>query len=397
MFVFKKDPALPVLALLCYIALIPCTLFCAAHLALVVLMCVLALTVMLVELVAMVDRQVAPNDVTDSHSLVHDVVVVARVLCTTLLPAALATFGGASFFLVVAMGPVAENCKVASLPLLAKQGFVSFACTDGFVLPDLQVGVPAWQDLPAERRRLGDTRGGELGGDVDGKGVWTASASEGDRLGFVMPVFDSRRSFDDGKPLAAWAVKAGQPVRRSDCDDGRLTGTCGIFASRLQASWSGYPAPRFFGKPWGFNITHFSASQMRRASRLWAELRGLKERDELPAETDQAFIIVEPARAYFGPAYPALCVVLSLFGLGLLDRLGAAADSRALYADTKRVEPSYAHRLVQQQGPPPEAGLAETLSGFWNDPLNTSRASAALQRTLEMRSGPEAPGADHAN
>merc|ERR1719198_1466562 len=117
----------------------------------------------------------------------------------------LATFGGASFFAVTQMGSVAESCSVAQLRDLAQAGYVSYACSDGYIPVDVQIHLPAWKERGAGRR---------LRSEVEGLG----NTDELRNHGFLAPIYTSHQAYHDGEEPVAFAVKVGSPVRPSICN-----------------------------------------------------------------------------------------------------------------------------------------------------------------------------------
>lgn len=314
----RPELTLPLITCASYVIFIPLTIYSALHPALIILMCAAGLAVAGCEVLMMVDRHVAPSTGTRKtiaspwYVLVQEILQITRVLSTTIVPILLATFGGASFVVVMQMQNFADQCSVTDLAMLSKADFMGFGCTDGVVAVSLQLGMPAWGDQPMEeRRRLSE--------------AVTVGESEGDRWGFIAPIFQSDEAFLNNAPPVAWAVKAGTPIRRSICDDdSALPGTCGFFAAPLKESWRKFPAPAKFGEGWGFNITHFSREEMADAI---AEVRRRNPHRNLGDEMEEpVFVVAESIRQYFGLAYSCLWVLATLLCIGLIDRLTSAFE-----------------------------------------------------------------------
>jgi hypothetical protein len=390
-----------------------------------------------------------------ARGIFRDLVQAARFLSTTLLPMILASFMGASFLVTATwFGTSADNCSVQQLSHLEVEGFTHFACRDGFVAVDMQVGVPAWEmdksaPMKLERRLdefilpsasgsasleqkftvgeatahatheeglkpqpIGVTNGitNPLEAAVPHKGLkplpvgatnseqattslpfdcnadfttsykllegrwsvakrsWccthaqrgcptvapnappgqanpsqttvtttlkdlavsvrTVNRSSGNRFGFAAPIYTSLAAFEKGDAPVAWAVKGGSPVKRSVCDENRgMPGTCGLFAMKIQKRWQRFlVSPEWFGKSWGFNITHFSHNQMIEAA-LEVVRQNPHQNLTVPG-VSPTFVVAEDVRQYFGIAYTLLWVVSALLVLGLLDRLVTLFDSK---------------------------------------------------------------------
>lgn len=251
--------------------------------------------------------------------------------------------------------------------MLEAAGFARFACVDGFIGVDLQSGVPAWSSSTARHQSSSTARdqtklrgltsssvqlernagsapmnaslvhsGGStpflVTAKMDQQGILDSQAvtrSADQYLGFAAPIYESLASFEAGDEPVAWAVKAGSPVKRSVCDNNLgLPGTCGMFVLGLQKRWSRFLlAPEWFGKSWGFNITHFSQEQMRLAVN---QIRHRNPAKNLTGPGELTFVVAEDVRQYFGNAYSALWVVFSLVTLGFLDRLIGLLDMEPL-------------------------------------------------------------------
>jgi len=355
---FKKEWGLPLGALGAYALFIPCLLLCSANMQLAMLAAALGLAVIVCDLALTVERYILPNEVLEARSgevpLLLDLVVVLRVLSTTLAPGIMASFGGASFLALTSFGHLAEGCQVADLPRLAMEGYTAFACHDGFVHVGMQTTGAAWENHPAGSRGLG----------------------------YVAPIFTSRDAFAAGDAPVAWAVKAGSRVRQSICDDLAMQ-TCGFFAGRLQEEWNKFPAFSRFGQAWGYNITHFSADNMLKAVE---DLRTDPEHPLPRASTEvagqEAFVVAEGPTEYFGIASPLLYVTYTLLAVGLLDRISAAAHGRVLAMEEEgNLATDYDQLVLQGFSDVPAAaaeagqvnGLWAQVDAFWNDPLNTSK------------------------
>jgi len=322
-------------------------------------MVVTGFVAVIAKIASRVDRFVSPNEVIDHRAvrapILQEMVSVIWVVSTTVFPGILASFGGGSFVFGQMVQPVAQDCRVAELPGLAMQGFGGFACRDGFIAVDMQISVEAWQDLPEEDRGLG----------------------------FVAPIFQSRAAAATGAAPVAWAAKAGSRVRDSWCDSGYGFGgggTCGLFAEKLEGSWSGFIAPKLnFGQAWGFNITHFPIRTMLNASTK------LRQAHAWPANMAvggvETFVVAENFVEYFGQANAWLYVTLTLLAVGCLDRLYIYTDSR-VWEQKEDSRANYEGMIVQtvDHHAPSDAGLFDQVSGFWNDPLSTKKIESLSER-----------------
>jgi len=165
--------------------------------------------------------------------------------------------------------------------------------------------------------------------------VHTIGNSKGNRFGFAAPIYTSLAAFEKGDFPVAWAVKAGSPVKRSVCDENRgMPGTCGLFAMKIQKRWQRFlVSPEWFGKAWGFNITHFSYNQMVSAVLQVTH----SHKDKNLTTPNPTFVVAEDVRQYFGIAYTLLWVVTALLVLGVLDRLVTLFDSKPSLAVTDEI------------------------------------------------------------
>eukprot|EP00419_Tripos_fusus_P055039 CAMPEP_0172800352 /NCGR_PEP_ID=MMETSP1075-20121228/2532_1 /TAXON_ID=2916 /ORGANISM="Ceratium fusus, Strain PA161109" /LENGTH=530 /DNA_ID=CAMNT_0013638245 /DNA_START=76 /DNA_END=1668 /DNA_ORIENTATION=- len=148
----------------------------------------------------------------------------------------------------------------------------------------------------------------------------TVGKSEGNRFGFVAPIYVSLDSFEAGDGPVLWAVKAGSPVKRSNCrNDVRILRTCGMFALRLQDEWGQLPGPpHWFGRRWGLNISHFSKEQMLAARR--EVIRRFPDLN-LTGIGETTFVVAEDAQQYFARSFCNLWVAAALMILGFMDRI----------------------------------------------------------------------------
>jgi len=345
--------------------------------------------------------------------LCRDVMHVMRLAFTILFPMLVVSFDDASFILAALsqyISPSADACSVRQLPQLDAASVMNFACVDGFIAVDLQIGIPAWggasperaghmlsqsmatvhRSVPgyspvSDRRPMYDSRRLKMAslmhggtrhtpvhrsthglhiipsallpglhrpqrngpGEADGD-QWTSpdhptqsakpqspavvaaearafnshtlGKSKGNRFGFVAPIYESLESFEEGDGPVAWAVKAGSPVKRSLCrNDVRVHMTCGMFALRLQDKWRHLPGPpEWFGRRWGFNISHFSEEQMLVArNAVISRFPALN----LSSNAKPTFVVAEDAQQYFGRSFCSLWVAATLMTLGFMDRV----------------------------------------------------------------------------
>mmetsp|Transcript_116582 Transcript_116582/g.376358 ORF Transcript_116582/g.376358 Transcript_116582/m.376358 type:complete len:444 (+) Transcript_116582:52-1383(+) len=409
---FEREWHIPCLALAIYVAFVPLTILCAVHWAIGGLMWAAGLASALLESVMWVERRIEPIEdtrklaSTPCQFVMRDVAQGVRLLTTTILPILLASFQGASFIVAATQtGHRAEGCSVTQLRQFADAGFSSFSCSDGFIAVDMQLGVPAWSAGTSEGRQLSSLSGAtaaalpgarrELLGrpgigslDSPDQRARTVGESEGQRFGFVAPVFASTSAFIRGEQPVAWAVKAGSPVKRSVCDDSLgMPGTCGFFALKLQEHWARFlVAPSWFGMSWGFNITHFTVAEMMMGVET---LRWKYPKANLTEPGHPIFIVAEDVRQYFGSAYSWLWVVLTLLGVGLLDRLVAVFDKQAL---AEGATSEYNEMVIQTAFPLPEKarGILEEAGEVWNDNLNTREietVSSSFHNTLAFTPG----------
>lgn len=261
-----------------------------------------------------------------------------------------ASFGGGAFAGLSLLWSVAEDCSVVQLRMLATggTGSVAFACHDGYIPVDTQLGVDSWHPTV---------------------GTW-ASAN-------VAPIYTDRGAFERGDEPVVWAVKAGSFVQRSVCDTHykvwSATGTCGFFTSRLRNKWTNVAAPIRFGESWGFNITHVTIVSMADAVNEYRVRNNM-----LPPVFEDTFVVAEGFAQYFGTAIPLFYVMCTLFAVGFLDHVVHVTDARTLETDSEEVD--YAGFVFQQVEP--ISGIEEGTSlwsqadGFWNDPLKTDPKSA---------------------
>eukprot|EP00931_Biecheleriopsis_adriatica_P009684 TRINITY_DN110756_c0_g1_i1.p1 TRINITY_DN110756_c0_g1~~TRINITY_DN110756_c0_g1_i1.p1 ORF type:complete len:447 (+),score=85.81 TRINITY_DN110756_c0_g1_i1:56-1342(+) len=294
------------------------------------------------------------------HRLGHDMVQLARSLCTTLVPACLAYFGGGAFYIAARIQPTAYGCSVADLADLARAGYFSFACKDGYVAADVQVGVPAWKTrkeiaiLNPERESEEAERVAEnialrrhtFGGrrlQGDESPVKLLGRSPTDRYGFAAPIYTSQQALQRNELPVAWAVKAGQPVRWSQCPDSdNFLKTCGIFAEKFWHQWRDISIVPEFGSSWGMNITHFHPKNMLHAEHAVKSLFPARHISWSPHAT---FIIAEAPQEYFGSACTCFWIAVSLLCLGSFDRI-----ARCLYQSVEACAPSEpAFKVVAQE------------------------------------------------
>jgi len=452
----------PFLVAVLYAAFVPATLFCALHWSLFILTWVLGICIFVLSgLVWVVERQSATSHWKDQAicGLCRDATQFVRLAFTILFPMFLVFFEGTSCLVGVVLEKLskgADPCSVRQLSHLEATAYMRFACADGFIAVDLQMGVPAWSGPVSQseqqqaisgwfshrlvhtihRHEDEDSGGGGGGSSVgslsssgaassnDGQNWFpteappkmrspavveaeaatvsshTVGKSEGNRFGFVAPVYVSFEDFEAGEGPVAWAVKAGQPVRRSHCpDDTGIHRTCGMFALRLQKQWASLPrTPDWFGRRWGFNITHFSYEQMLHARE---ELINRYPDLNLTGLSKPTFVVAEDVQQYFGRSYSVLWVVISLLMLGFMDRIVSMFSARSWtdYTQVNGVEPedmeedfptrrpfndacvqdkpdllAVKHATVLREATPPEPvpSLIEEARQFWMDALGTA-------------------------
>jgi len=214
-------------------------------------------------------------------------------------------------------------------------------------------------------------------------------------------VYESFSHLEAGEGPVAWAVKAGQPVKRSHCpDDVGIHRTCGMFALRLQNRWRSFSTtPDWFGQGWGFNITHFSYDQMLDARE---KLIGRYPDLNLTGFSEPTFVVAEDVQEYFGRSYSILWVVMSLLIMGLMDRIVGLFSSRSVmdYEEVNSLETDDTAEYLQPRRPfndacitdgpldlpdaailadvtpsEPARGMLEEARQFWLDSLGTRSAS----------------------
>eukprot|EP00931_Biecheleriopsis_adriatica_P006891 TRINITY_DN108234_c0_g1_i1.p1 TRINITY_DN108234_c0_g1~~TRINITY_DN108234_c0_g1_i1.p1 ORF type:complete len:444 (+),score=58.71 TRINITY_DN108234_c0_g1_i1:84-1415(+) len=335
-------------AMLLYCAVIPLAVLCSLRYV-AVPMFLIGILVIILDVVSMSRKDRYKDFTTSYHRLLHDFAQLSRSLGTTLLPMTLAYFGGASFYMVSLMQGTASGCRVAELSKLAESGYLSFACVDGYVAADLQVGVPAWKNegeisqlhpdqemmaVVAEHHILGGRRLAH----IEPMPLIIGNSPER-RYGFVAPIFTSEQAYYRNEQPVAWAVKAGQPVRWSECDDNEgLLKTCGLFAHKLWTSWEGTSVVPNFGASWGFNITHFHPQNMLHARNLARQKFPDKN---LGSELHDTFVVAEAPEEYFGPAYPLFWITVTLLCLGFFDHC-----SRGLYNSIEECRREEPHLLL---------------------------------------------------
>jgi len=468
---------LPVIAAVLYVAFVPITLFCALHWTLFILTWILGICIFVLSGLVWVLQRHSTSPHWKDHAICgvcRDATQFVRLAFTILFPMFLVFFEGTSFLVAVTLeilSKEADPCSVGQLAQLEATGFMRFACVDGFVAVDLQMGVPAWSGPVNERKQQQAISGwflhsshhhssihrhhkhhnaGRTGAKIasqqgalhnkhfppsagatastnDGD-VWsfptalppkkmspavveaeatasrshTVGTSEGNRFGYVAPVYVTFEAFEAGEGPVAWAVKAGQPVKRSHCPhDPGIHRTCGMFALRLQQQWASLPrTPDWFGQRWGFNITHFSHEQM-----LDAREEMIKRYPDLNLTGSGAptFVVAEDAQQYFGRSYSVFWVVISLLTLGFMDRIVNMFSARPMDYDNAGVQPgdmeedlptrrpfndacvqdsptdllAVKHATILPEVAPPEPvpSLMEEARQFWVDALGTRSAS----------------------
>lgn len=274
--------------------------------------------------------------------LLHDLTQVLRILATSLLPMMLLTVGGAGFVLKLAMLPRYDACNVQQLQEIAAQGhsFSSFACDDGFVATNMQLGAPAW------------------------KGSHVVH-SDFQHLAFAAPVFDDQQALIDGKAPVAWAVKAGRPVKTSQCQDSRgAIGLCGFFQDPLKVALSNLSSPIIDGESFGLNITHANRDDFLAAIVL---VQRKYPKANLPLDPTTVLVVVETIQEYFGTAYSFAWVTATLFGIGILDRVNGL-----LGYDTPEENQGPKYQKMHRQDEPSDhtGDMISELASFWADPLN---------------------------
>eukprot|EP00931_Biecheleriopsis_adriatica_P053893 TRINITY_DN31654_c0_g1_i2.p1 TRINITY_DN31654_c0_g1~~TRINITY_DN31654_c0_g1_i2.p1 ORF type:complete len:520 (+),score=80.23 TRINITY_DN31654_c0_g1_i2:85-1644(+) len=341
-----EDDNLPTFSMVLYLVLIPLVI-CCAHRYVVGPMLVLGSVMIVIDVNAMVTKDKHKEFMTPIHRLLHDIFQLMRSLGTTMLPMALAYFGGASFYLTTELAKTALDCSVAELPRLVDSGYTAFACRDGYVAADVQVGVPAWKSLheismlhphkdavqgivahSIEVNRFGGRR---LEGFAE-EGPVLLGHSPTNRYGYVAPIYTSHEAFIQNQSPVAWAVKAGSPVRWSECSDRKgLMKTCGMFAAKLWKDWRDASIIPGFGSAWGYNITHFHPTNMLHARN---QARKHFASIDLGHEVNDTFVVAEAVDEYFGPAYPYFWITVTLLGLGLVDRC-----SKSMYSALEECKP----------------------------------------------------------
>jgi len=452
----QKMRRLAVMVAMLYAAFVPMSLLCSLHWTLFILTWILGIcSFVLSGLVWMVERHNANPHWKEQVicGVCRDATQFVRLAFTILFPMFLAFFEGTSFLVGLSMETLsqrADPCSVRQLSQLDATGYMQFACADGFIAVDLQLGVPAWGTAVSQREqrqalsglfmhRMGrhvihrqphkEDSGDEGSGIDDGGGgggheggsdskpsspdVVEAEATEwkthnvgeskGNRFGYVAPLYESFAHFEAGEGPVAWAVKAGQPVKRSHCpDDVGIHRTCGMFALRLQNRWRSLSrTPDWFGQRWGFNITHFSYEQMLDAReeliRRFPDLN-------LTSLIEPTFVVAEDVQEYFGRSYSILWVVMSLLILGFMDRMAGLFSSRSVmdYEKVNGLEPEDTEEYFQPgrpfndvyvtdgpldqqvsdilaEGTPrePARSMLEEARQFWSDALGTRSASSS--------------------
>jgi len=379
-------PRLPGIATIVYLVFALATCLYSLHWTISVLMCVtgvlnlflgVALWISRVDYEPPCSKHVGDTFCQTICRLCRDLVQVTRLTVMTIAPFLLAYLQGTAFLLDLVTeqaGGRALKCSVGDLQKLEPTGLARFFCQDGFVNIDLQASVPAW-DAEAETKRLrrldsdakswsqaarraqesptAATAGTGLAYREtvvpgDSRDIWGAMSAprgaakaltealppynytlNGGRVGFAAPIYTSLADYHSGKGPVAWAVKAGSPVKRSVCDDNTgMPGTCGMFAKRIQDRWSAYSfMPEWFGRSWGFNITHFNHNQMLAAIQ---EVTRKHPGKNLTGWQNPTIVVAEDLRASFGIAYSTLWVVMALLAMGLMERLVVMADSSQL-------------------------------------------------------------------
>lgn len=425
----------PTVSLLMYLVMMPTIPLCSMNVGMMIISWIFVFSIITIDLFMAVERSFkGPSDERKANMtntsvgawlIMNEVCHILRVFATTLLPIMLATVGGASYVATTGMLPRFDGCSVNNLAHLAvgSSGYDGFSCQDGYIPIDIQIGVPAWQD--AHIRRLSSSfdattatvapaepvgtlppavsvsdaltatvaptlAPGAVAGFLDAGLtpttvalatpapvlIHTAGTSPGNRFVFVAPIFENRAAFEGMRPPVAWAVKAGKPVRRSMCDnDQGLPGTCGLFVEKIQDNWARIWTPPGIGEFWGYNITHASRTEM---SNGVQELQRSFTGVNLTAPADAPFVIAENVREYFGVAYPLLYVTFTLLGVGLLDRIVAVFDYRIEEASGDASEASKYKQMMtigEQDMEENPQNLMEQASGFWNDPLSSSRTA----------------------
>lgn len=212
----------------------------------------------------------------------------------------------------------------------------------------------------------------------------TVGKSEGNRFGFVAPIYVSLSHYEAGDVPVAWAVKAGSPVKRSSCpSEARIHRTCGMFALRLQDQWGHLPGPpNWFGRRWGFNISHFSKEQMLAARR--EVIRRFPDLN-LTGNGEPTFVVAEDAQQYFGRSFCGLWVAAALMMLGLMDRVidllstpspeQHKGEEDSFHTQQNDVDSRKAWDALNTDEPPlpqPSSCMLTEASQFWFDALGPS-------------------------
>jgi len=374
----------PLLALVIYIVFVPLTLCSALHWTVVALMWLAGMAVALMESISWVDRRVELLEDESSRNplklrvVMRDMFWVLRLLCTTVGPILLASFQGASFVVTATqLGSTVQNCSVSQLPQLSAAGVTLFRCIDGYIAVDLQMGVPAWGQLKGQTSSLMVAPAAVRAQEASTDGKRTVGYSKDHRFGFTAPIFRSHAAFARGEGPVAWAVKAGSPVKRSVCAfNMNMPGTCGFMAEQLQEHWKRYfIAPKWFGMTWGFNITHFSRSEMLAAVQA---VRGRFASTNLTGPTTPTFVVAEDYQEYFGLAYPLLWVTGTLLLIGFLDRLVTVLDGVPNWAEE---EDNYTKMVanLELSRPGTDRSILDEAAGFWNDSLGRVRGGPDLE------------------
>lgn len=392
------------IALLCYCGLVPLIVMTGWDVGVMYTMLTFGMVVICIDIYLLINRgdhsslQHADNVEAATYdspersmksacvTMMRDVLVLFRVVSTTLIPMLLVSLGGAGFAINAQAQKRSRDCSVKALRDLEKAGYFSFSCFDGYMPLEYQVGVPAWKTNtpPSEGRRLAlkvKAGGGSTAAALrNGGAVQSENATDpGEQFGWVVPVFQSELDFEAGEAPVAWSVKAGSKVSSPSQD--RFLGYQGMFAMALQAQMQDYYAMPGYGEDWGFNITHFAREDMLNAV---AFARGTFPQLNLgDASVPPVFVITENFVRYFGIAYTLTFVVYTLLAIGLLDRINDFFNAAIGSWEPARPMPSRSQlptsdpryeQLTFTDAPERDEGktLMEQFTAVWTSPLGMS-------------------------
>lgn len=377
----------------CYLGFVPTALFCSYNEYIFYTMTCFSFAVCLLECVCLVEKH-GRKEEREGHGatmllILQDVTELLKILCTTLVPVMMLTWGGGSFAFVVKVHRSAVGCNVHDLGRLGQEGYMSFFCTNGHVGLDIQESTDCWNETIARRRlRMAHhshavhhaVHHGKHGGGNESGAAWKPYET---RKGWVAPIFESKKAFEEGKaPPVAWAVKAGQPVAIAQCEM-FPRGTCGMWAVPLYNIWRGFEATPHFGEGWGFNITHFQDTEMKNGAMRVRAKHPRADWGEEPGGLSQPFVIAEDWGEYFGYAVPLCWVSCALLAVGFIDRLAQLANFKSLKPlreDSMRDQKYNSMPIIHESAleVEEERGYLAEMMHMWNNPLNTSGGAGTL-------------------